>query len=363
MFPTIIIFIIILGLLILVHELGHFLAARRMGVRVDEFGFGFPPRVLSVKRGETRYSLNLIPFGGFVKIYGEQGEGVGEENSFVSKKIRQRAFIIAAGVLMNFALAALLLGIGYKIGLPTAAEAEAQNGGAKISKVQIAGIAPGSPAESANIQIGDRVVSAQTKDQAERIDVYTAENLQTFVEDHKGSEIILMLQRGKQIFEVQIVPRESHPEEEGPLGVALANITIVSYPLFQAFVKGITDTINLTILIISALGMIIYKAIIGLPVGEVVSGPVGIYNLTSQAAEMGFTYLLQLTVLLSINLGIINILPFPALDGGRLIFLGVERIKGSPVSQKVEGMIHTVGFALLILLMILVTYKDLTKLF
>lgn len=359
-FITIIIFIVILGVLIFAHEFGHFIVAKKSGVKVEEFGFGFPPRLFGIKKGETIYSLNLIPIGGFVKIYGEQGEGKNEPNSFISKSAGRRALILSAGVLMNFLLAMFLLGVGNKIGLPTVVDENSGPGVVRSVRVQISGIAPSSPAEAAGIKVGDTIIGLKN---LEAMEVSTPQEVQSFIEKHKGEEIILTVKRGNDNIDIPLVPRENPPAEEGPLGVALVNTAIVSYPWIESLSRGVIDTINLTILIIVALGSIIHRAVIGLPVGEALTGPVGIYNVTSQAAEMGFVYLLQLTALLSINLAIINILPFPALDGGRLLFLGIEKIKGTPVSQKVENVIHTAGFAFLILLMLLITYKDLTKFF
>lgn len=360
MFPTIIIFIIILAILIFAHEFGHFIAAKRAGVKIEEFGFGFPPRLFGIKKGETTYSLNLIPLGGFVKIYGEQGEGKGEENSFASRSIRQRATIIAAGVLMNFLLAMLLLSVGYKIGLPTVIDKEIKNAQIKNIQVQITGVALGSPAEKEGLQAGDVIKELRNE---EVIGVSKVKDIQSFVEKHKGKKINIILQRGDKDLNLSVLARENPPEDEGPLGISLAQTGIVSYSFFQSIIRGIADTVNLTILIVIIIGGILYKLVVGLPVGQILTGPVGIYSITSQAAELGLIYLLQLTVLLSVNLGIINILPFPALDGGRLLFLGIEKIKGSPVSQRIENLVHTVGFVLLIFLMILVTYRDLTKLF
>ena len=364
MILTLIIFIIILAILILAHELGHFVAAKKSGVRVDEFGFGFPPRLFSVKKGETTYSINLIPLGGFVKIYGEGGEGKGEKRSFATKSISRRAIIITAGVIMNFLLAAFLFGVGHKIGLPTEVDENVTGAAAQGIMVEISGVSPKSPAEAAGIKIGDVIKKASVSgSQATEITINSTKEVQEFIEAHKGQKISLDVLRGKQELNLLVDARANPPPGEGPLGISLANIKFVSSSFFDSFIKGVSDMVNITILIVVVLAGIIHKAIIGSPVGEVLTGPVGIYNITSQAAGMGFIYLLQLTALLSINLGLINILPIPALDGGRLLFLGIEKVKGSPVSPKTENIIHTIGFVFLIFLMILVTYKDLTKLF
>jgi regulator of sigma E protease len=362
MILTLIIFIAILAVLILVHELGHFIAAKKSGVKVEEFGLGFPPRIFGVRKGETLYSLNWIPLGGFVKIYGEGGEGRGEGNSFTSKPISRRVLILAAGVLMNFALAALLLGVGYKIGMPTVIDGSSADTGAKNAKVQISEVALNSPAADAGLAMGDEIKKLKVQGEEASV-VHKAEDVTNFIGSHKGQEVIFEVQRGKEILDLPVVSRENPPAGEGPVGIGLADVAMVSYSLWQSLWKGIADMASLTWLIVVTLAGIIHKAFIGSPVGEVLTGPIGIYKITAQTSEMGFIYVLNLAALLSINLGIINILPFPALDGGRILFLGIEKIKGSPVSQKLENTIHTVGFALLIALMIFITYKDLAKIF
>lgn len=362
MISTIIIFIIILAILVLVHEAGHFWVARRAGVRVDEFGFGFPPRIFKWQGKKTLYSINLIPIGGFVKIHGEQGEGKEDEDSFVSKSGGKRALILVAGVAMNFLLAAFLLGFGHGVGMPTGISADEIKGGVvKSQKIQISGVADNSPAETIGLKIGDEIKSLESS--GEREQPVSSEDVSKFITQNSTHEISLEIQRGKDILRLSFMPRVNPPEGEGPLGVSLSDTAIVSFPWWKAIYKGAEDTINITIMIVVALAEIIYRAFAGQPVGEVLTGPVGIYNITSQAAGMGFIYILQLTALLSINLGLVNILPFPALDGGRLLFLGIEKIKGGPVNQKIENIIHTIGFAILIILMLFITWHDLAKVF
>lgn len=354
MLLTLIIFIIILAILILVHEFGHFVVAKKSGVRVDEFGFGFPPKLFSWKKGETRYSINLVPLGGFVKIYGEQGEGKGEKNSFMSKSISRRAMIIASGVLMNFVLAIFLFSLGNFIGAPTVIDNEILFPDAKVRdiKVQIIGVMQQSPAEKAGFMAGDILVDANTP-----------ESFQNFVSANQGKEIGIRVKRGAETLNLKVVP-ERIPEGIGArIGVSIDRTGIVSYSWWKSIYKGIQDTIDFIVLIVVTLAEVIHKAFLGEQVGEVLTGPIGIYNITAQAAGMGFIYLIQLTALISINLGLINILPFPALDGGRLLFLAIEKIKGSPVSQRVENAAHAVGFALLILLMIFITWRDIVRFF
>ncbi|OGZ35402.1 MAG: RIP metalloprotease RseP [Candidatus Portnoybacteria bacterium RIFCSPLOWO2_01_FULL_43_11] len=362
MFLTIIIFILILGILIFAHELGHFITAKRAGIKVDEFGFGFPPRIFGVKKGETTYSLNLFPIGGFVKIYGEEGEGRDDIRSFSSKSLSRRAIIIAAGVTMNLVLAALLLSLGHWVGLPSMIDDEA-NGNLNNPQVQIIETAKDSPVEKAGIKIGDTIASLKLKVENEKLEISRVAEVREFTEAHRGEEVVVIIQRGDEILEKTLVLRENPPEGEGPLGAALVRTAIVSYPWYKAIILGITSTVNLIWVIIAAFLSIIWNLITTGRLITEIAGPVGIFTLTSQAAKLGFIYVLQFTALLSINLAIINILPFPALDGGRLLFLFIEKIKGSPVSQKIEKIIHTAGFIILILLMLAVTWRDVVKLF
>ncbi len=356
MFLTIFVFILILGLLIFVHELGHFMMAKRAGIKVEEFGFGFPPRLFGIKRGETVYSLNLFPIGGFVKIYGENNRKDGEKDkekkrAFYSQPIKIRTKILVAGVAMNLILAIILLGFGHLIGLPTIiGDDEKEN--LRDSRIQVAQVAFDSPAEKAGIMVGDTIRN-----------VLTITELQQFIRAHQGEEIVLTIERGNDVFERNLVPRLEYPQDQGPLGIALVRTAVVSQPWYKAFFMGVISAFTLLGAILAALGNLIWQLI---TTGQSMiegGGPVYIFSLTGQAAQLGFIYILQLTAILSINLAIINILPFPALDGGRLIFLAIEKIKGSPVSQKIEGLSHTLGFIVLIFLMIAITWHDIVRLF
>lgn len=341
------IFIAIIALLVLVHELGHFIMARRAGVKIEEFGIGFPPRLFSFKKGETVYSLNLLPIGGFVKIYGEDGEGETSADNFMAKSVWQRSKIIVAGVLMNLILAVVLLAIGYKIGLPTAVDDNTAG-----SKIQITQVAPESPAEKSGIKMGDIILKSNIKE------------FQDIIEQNKGREISLSVERGKEILSFSVTPRENPPAGEGAIGIGLANIALVSYPWYEAIIKGITTSFNLFINIFAAFGNLIWQLFTGYGATEAkVAGPIGIFMLTDQFAKIGFVYLLQFVAILSVNLAVINILPLPALDGGRLLFLIIEKIQGKPVNRETERKIHSAGFIILIGLMALITLRDVIKLF
>jgi len=356
---TAISFIVILAILILVHELGHFLVAKKFGIKVEEFGFGFPPKIFGIKKGETLYSLNLLPFGGFVKIFGEDGQEKQNKRSFGAKKIWQRASVLLSGPAMNLLLAALLLSLGFMIGLPWSVS---DTDNVNSAKVQITQIAPNSPAQTAGLKTGDIVLG--TSGPNGKIDsLDKVVDLQVFIENNKGQEVLLSLKRGQDVLTVKLIPRINPPADEGAMGVGLARVSNISFPWYSAIWEGIKMTLSLTWLTISSLFYLIWQLFSSGQAGGEVTGPVGIYSITGQAAQMGFVYLLQLAALLSINLGVINAFPFPALDGGRVLFLIIEKIKRSPISERVERTIHSAGFIFLILLMVVVAFRDIVRLF
>ena len=360
MFFTVLIFITILAILILVHEFGHFFVAKKSGVKVEEFGLGFPPRILSVKRGETVYSINLFPIGGFVKIYGEDGDVRNDPRSFASKSLLKRSFIVSAGVLMNILLAALLFSAGHFVGLPQVLDDENIDANVKNISVRITDVAKDSPAESAGFVAGDRIIAMRVAGE-EISNIQKIEVVQDFTNKYLGEEIVISLMRGGELLEEGVFPRIDPPEGEGAIGIAMVRTGEVSYPFYLAPVKGVETTLFVTTATLKAFGGIIVDFVSTGSIEEELSGPVGIAVMTGQVQKMGFIFLLQFMALISINLAIINALPFPALDGGRLLFFAIEKIKGSPVNQKYEKMAHTIGFALLILLMIVITVKDIGR--
>lgn len=343
------------------HEFGHFITAKRAGMAVEEFGFGFPPRLWSVKKGETRYSINWIPFGGFVKITGEDGEHRDNPKSFTAKSGWARAMVLVAGVLMNVILAFVLLSIGNAVGLRVGLFGNDEISHAQNIKVQIIEVKAGGPAALAGLMVLDEIVGFQEK--SGEVKVLNIDQVQQYIAAHKGQEIAIEIREGSSISVKKLTPRINPPAGEGSLGISLATTGIVRYPPYQAVVRGAQDTG--AILVNTAIGyatLIKNLFIHGRP-GVELSGPVGLAVITGQAARLGFTYLMQFTALISINLAILNIIPFPALDGGRLLFLIIEKIKRSPISKRVEMTANTIGFVLLIVLMIYVTTKDVIKLF
>ncbi len=366
MFTTII-FIIVLSVLIFVHEFGHFIVAKKAGMKVEEFGFGFPPRLWGIKRGGTVYSVNWIPFGGFVKIFGEDGQGLSaqagknDRRSFASAKAGIRIAVVVAGVLMNFLLAVVLLSIGNAVGLRVGLIDEVQIGQAKDVKVQIIQVATSSPAEKAGLLVLDEI--AGFKVSGKEIPIKSVEEVQDFISRNKGREITIVLRSGNQQKEKTLIPRADPPAGEGALGISLAATGVIKYPWYQAIGRGAMDSVST--LQVTAMGYagIIKSLFTTGKTGAELSGPIGIAVITGQAARLGFSYLLQFVAIISINLMVLNIIPFPALDGGRLLFIVIEKIKGKPVSQKIENAVNAFGFALLILLMVYVTTKDVVKFF
>ncbi|MBI1754983.1 site-2 protease family protein [Candidatus Azambacteria bacterium] len=358
---TIVIFVALLAALILLHEWGHFFVARKSGIRVDEFGIGFPPKAFSVKYGGTEYSVNWVPLGGFVKIHGEDGDvGAGDPDSFGAKPLWVRMGVILAGVGMNFLTAIVLLSFGFWYGLPQVVDENVPYAVRDV-KVTVLQVAPNSPAEHAGIKIGDAV--KQIRAGAVETAIEDTKTLQDTVAAHKGEEIVVVLTRGKEIMEKKITPRKETLEGQGPLGVVIDKTGIVSYPWYLAPVEGVKTTFSLGWLFLSTFGTVMWGLFTHGKMIADISGPVGIGALTYQVTQLGFSYVIQFAAIISLNLAIINALPIPALDGGRFLFLLIEGIKGSPVSQRYEKVAHAVGFMVLIALMIAVTVRDVMKLF
>ncbi len=369
MLLTLVIFFLILGLMVFVHECGHFFTARKLGVKCDEFGFGFPPRIFGWKKvngkrkffwgnkevesDDTIYSINWIPMGGFVKIKGEDGEDRNDKDSFASQKIWKRAAILSAGVTMNVVLCAVLLMFAFGLGAPQAIDDERPVAEAKDVKIQIVQVLDKTPAAQAGVLMGDILLSVDGKT-FEKVN-----EVQTYIAGQVDKEILLKVLRGSEEKEIVIKLEELKETGQPGIGVALTKIGIISYPWYEAIWLGIKGTYLMFIQIIVGFATVIKNLFVDQPLGVDVAGPVGIAVMTGRIARMGFVYILQFTAVLSLNLAIINFLPLPALDGGRVLFLIIEKIRGKAVNQKVEQIIHTVGFSLLMLLVVVVTGSDL----
>ncbi|XLQ19854.1 MAG: M50 family metallopeptidase [Candidatus Moraniibacteriota bacterium] len=399
MFVTVLIFGLILGILIFVHELGHFLTAKRNGITSHEFGFGFPPRIFGVvkdaKTGKwkkvwgskeyygnnTLYSINLIPLGGFVRIKGESpineedvnmDELSDADKAFVKMSTDSDSFsvkskwvkfkVLIAGVTMNFILAWVLVSIVLMIGAPEPVDMVRNTDNiVRNIGVQIVEVESGSPADEIGLKVGDSVDSVCNG--GDCVEIVSADQLKDTILTHKGEEIAVHVTRGKSEIVVVGVPRQDVEQGQGALGISMTETVIVRYSPLEAMWEGLMRVIGLTKAILIAFWTLISTLVTGGGVNAEVAGPVGIAMMTQQMRDLGFVYLLQFAAILSVNLGIINILPIPALDGGRIMFLIIEWLKGSPINQKIENMFHTVFFVALIGLMLVITARDILKLF
>lgn len=373
---TIFLFLVILSVLVFVHEWGHFTLARRNGMKVDEFGFGFPPRMGGIIKDEetgkwkfvfgnkniqsrhTIFSINWIPLGGFVRIKGEDGTGKDDPESFASKSAWARIKVLVAGVAMNFVLAWVLFSIIGMVGVQEGVDDTVQDSNAYVL---ITNIGKGTPAESMGLQAGDVMLELASSGEGANV-VRTAEDAQEYIRSHKGVEVAVTVRRGEATLQFSGTPRKEFPQSEGSLGIQMVRVHTVQYAWYEALWLGAKQTWMFTAMILSAFVAMIYSLITGNGITADLAGPVGIAYITKQVAELGIVHVLNFAAILSVNLGIINILPIPALDGGRVFFVLLEVInKGKAVSQKFEHALHTASFLLLIVLMILVTVHDFSR--
>jgi regulator of sigma E protease len=376
---NIFIFIVILLVLVLVHEFGHFFTAKKFGIRVDEFGFGFPPKLFSFKKGETEYSINALPFGGFVKIFGEnfdeadmlevgflEKDEVSKKDysrSFVKKPKYQQALVLFAGIFANFLLAWLLFSICFMSGLPTSVSNQPKGYAIQDVNLVIVSVLSKSPADNAGIKSGDKIISV--KSGKDSLSVVDPDTLKSFILSHSNKEIEFEYLRGKDkdLLSAKLTPVSSTVGDKPTIGIAMDQIGIVKLPILRAFWEGLKLDWNVTKGTVVGLYTLIVTGIQGNGSFSSITGPVGMVGIVGDAYKFGFVYLLSFTALISVNLAIINLIPFPALDGGRLLFLLIEKIKGSRMNIKIANAANMIGFAILIILMLLVTYHDVVKLF
>ncbi len=383
---TVIIFILILSLLVIVHEAGHFVMAKKFGMKVYEFGIGFPPRALGFYKNKktgkwvkvsgkgknslketvggderveeypnTLWSFNWLPLGGFVKIKGESGEDAKDEDSFAHKKPWQRIVVLVAGVVMNFILAAVLLSVGFMIGLPTDVTDGIPEGVTIVEPkaVVIQQVMPDSAGDVAGLEPGDKVLQINNNligSSAEMVEV---------IKEVGTTEITLHIKRGTEKLNLTAAPFAIEGEGEDPrLGVLLADAAVIRYPWYRAIFQGFVSAFFALIGIFVSFFILIKQLILGNGLAFEVSGPVGIASVVGQSAKLGINYLINVTAMISLSLAVINILPIPALDGGRALFVIIEKIIRRPVPMKYEQTAHTIGFLLLMLLVIVVTVRD-----
>jgi len=363
---TVILFILILGLLILIHELGHFLAAKKLGMRVDEFGIGFPPRIFAFKKGETEYSFNLIPLGGFVKIFGEDLDeeslaGSDSSRSLANKPKWAQAIVMSAGVIFNLIFAWFLISVGFMSGMPMSVD-QFSSEDIKDANVVLLNVLEDSPASEAGLKTGDKILFLESEN--DFLQDFNIEQMQSFIASHGDKEISFLYKRGKEkpVF-AKAVPVSGVVSEKPAIGITMGMIGTVKFPFFKAFWEGLKLTFSLVGIMFISLFSLIASFVQGTGDLSQVTGPIGIVGLVGNAAEFGFIYLLGFTAFISINLAVLNSMPFPALDGGRLLFIIIESITKRNIKPKVANMLNLIGFSLLILLMIVVTYHDILKLF
>ncbi len=338
---TIAVIVIGLSLLIIIHEAGHFFAAKFFGILVEEFGFGLPPRIFGKKFGETLISFNWLPFGGFVRVYGErhgqEKSDVPITRSFSHQSAGIRAGVIIAGVAMNFLLGWFLLSAVFMIGIP--------------QSLIVTEIKSGSIAEIADIQKGDQIFGFNS-----------ISELTDFLKTSEGREINLQTARAGEKREVRINFSNTLPEDKGKLGVYLVEAGTSKLGFFSALVSGFIEAWKMSLLILSGVFQLIVGLFTDWSVFGGFAGPVGIVNIAAQTAKLGLANFLQLLSLISLNLAVFNLLPIPALDGGRLLFLLIEKIKGRKVEPRKEAVAQAVSFVILILLILAVTVQDILRL-
>jgi len=380
---SILIFIIILLVLVVSHEFGHFIVAKMNKIRVDEFSFGFPPKLFGKKIGETQYNFNALPFGGYVKIYGENmDEADFLEVGFLDKKETPekmelatrslvykpkyiQALVMIAGVVMNFLVAWLLLSVGFMSGLPTSVGNAPKGVMVQNQALTITSVLSNSPAEKSGIKTGDKIISLDTPTDSTKLlsSILGTENVQNFVKAHDGKEVNVSLIRGKETMKITVIPEKRSTSDSAMIGISMDTIGILKLPIHRAVWEGLKLSGNVFVGTVVSYYNLIHSAILGQAKMSSLTGPIGIVGVVGDATKFGFIYLLSFTALISINLAVINLIPFPALDGGRLLFLLIEKIKGSRIKSEIANTVNMIGFGLLMLLMVIITYHDIVKLF
>lgn len=366
---TVVIFLIVLAVLIFVHELGHFLAAKSFNIRVDAFKLGFGPKLFSWKKDDTEYGLNAIPFGGYVKIFGEDPNeenthGPDAAKSFVNKSRLKQAIVLVAGVLFNFIFAWMIYSIVFASGVTAAADSFGQYADHfSDQRIMITYIVPNSPADKAGLKEGDVVTGVGgatpvTATPASR----SIEDIQNSINASKGSPITINYTSGTISKSVEVTPVHGLVSDKYAIGISMDNVVDLRLPFFPSVREGL----RYTGVMIRETAIGLYTFVVNIFQGTAnfgdVAGPVGIAGIVGNAAALGFTYLLMITALISVNLGVINLIPFPALDGGRVLFVLFEGIFRRRIPARFTNVVNTVGFVLLMVLMVAVTWKDVAKL-
>lgn len=338
-------FIAVFSVVVLVHEAGHFLSARQAGIVIEEFGIGYPPRIAKLfERNGVEYTLNAIPLGGFVRLRGE--EDPTEPGSFASKSAWVRIRTLAAGVTMNLLLAVVLFAGVYVIGQPMLE-----------GRVAVDSVRPNTPADEAGIWPGDVFVSVEGQEVSSTVE------LTERVRSLAGQEIELVLERDGQRLTVRVTPRREPPPGEGALGIIItlapgAVVKTVRYPIGEALSRGLSDALMMIGAVVAGFAQLLRG---GLRPGDI-TGPVGIFQISGVVARSGLINLMTWTGILSLNLFVVNLLPIPGLDGGRIAFILLEKIRGRRMAPQREGMAHLIGILVLLAFTLVVSYFDILRL-
>lgn len=341
---TILIALLFFSVFIMIHELGHFLVARAVGIHAEEFSIGMGPRLFKVSGKETEYSLRVLPIGGYVRFLGED-EASEDPRAFNNARVWKRFLVVVAGPVMNMLLAVLLLSILlFSFGQQVS------------SQPVIESVISGYPAEQVGLQAGDRIIRVGDADVSELEDFKAVERIQSFISENGPKPFAITVQRDGQIMNFDVIPSYDEAGDRWQVGFYFKPV-IRKFGFMEAIGTGFVETFRITGQMFAMLKDLIFA---GQGLGDVM-GPVGIVSEIGRAAQAGIQRLLQLGIIITINLGIMNLIPFPALDGGRLLLLIVEGIRRKPIDRNKEGYFHLVGFVLLMILMIIVTYKDILR--
>ena len=344
---TIIAFIFVFSVLIFFHEFGHFIAAKASGVRVYKFSFGFGPRIIGFTKNQTEYVICLIPLGGYIKMAGEMGqkdiketsEEVPEEQRFDKKSLGIRSLIVALGPFMNIATAVVIFSLIFFVnGIPVVTN-------------YVSTVIENGPAEQAGIFSGDKIIAINS------IKMEDPNKIANTINKSSGEELQITLDRGGEIIDVFVIPEYDDDYKKGLIGITF-EVSVEKINIFSAFSKGIITTWNII--------KLIFTNIIEMITGKIpleIAGPLGIAQMTGEAAKLGFLNLLYFTAILSIFIGLFNLLPIPILDGGHIIILAIEKLRGKPLEPEKINFMYLIGISLMIIIFIIATYKDILRVF
>lgn len=362
MLLTVIVFVLILSTLVFVHELGHFTVARLIGVKVEEFGFGLPPRILGKTVKGTIYSLNWLPIGGFVKLAGEDDDdqsdpdfkkNIQNKEYFFARSKKERSLILSAGVIMNFLVALVLTAVLLVSGV------REPSGRVRIEKVGDA-----TPASQVGLATGDIIstITVKVGTQVSPIVIRVPDDLISTVRDYAGTVVVLDVLRGNENLKLSVTPRQNPPPGEGPMGIAVTDLEEKKYPISEAPYQSLRINTERIYLMFTGIGTTLYKLVTLQSLSNDVAGPIGIAQVTGEAVKFGWKAVLDFMSILSLNLAVLNILPIPALDGGRLLFIFAEKILGRRVKPAFEKQTHQIGMIFLLILVLLVSINDIMRL-